>query len=211
MTDNPYDVLGLDASATSDEINAAFRDKAKKAHPDQGGSTEEFQRVKSASLVLLDPVRRKKFDETGEVDSDKADNTMAEVMEAIANFFISSLDALDQPMAPRLEQVDLVAAACQHFNNQVAGAKQHILGIDRKVAKFEKSLARLKSKREPDQIRQMLTHHVNHLKNAAALTKAQIKQFEMAIVILKDYEFEAEKTPPDPYRSILGQRGFFST
>lgn len=41
-------VLGLGQDATRDEIERAFREKAKKAHPDAGGTTTEMQRLTDA-------------------------------------------------------------------------------------------------------------------------------------------------------------------
>ena len=52
---DPYDVLGIDAAATVGEINAAYRRRAKGAHPDTGGSAQEFGEVKIAHTVLSDP------------------------------------------------------------------------------------------------------------------------------------------------------------
>ncbi|GAA0202706.1 ferredoxin Fer [Halobaculum roseum] len=46
--DSPYDVLGLDADADDTEIERAYRRRVKEAHPDRGGSFEEFQRVREA-------------------------------------------------------------------------------------------------------------------------------------------------------------------
>ena len=48
FVDSPYDVLGLDADADDTEIERAYRRRVKEAHPDRGGSAEEFQRVREA-------------------------------------------------------------------------------------------------------------------------------------------------------------------
>ena len=45
---SPFDVLGVDPDAEDAEIKRAYRRRAKDAHPDQGGSVEEFQRVRAA-------------------------------------------------------------------------------------------------------------------------------------------------------------------
>ena len=45
---SPFDVLGVGPDAEDAEIRRAYRRRAKEAHPDQGGSVEEFQRVKAA-------------------------------------------------------------------------------------------------------------------------------------------------------------------
>jgi len=41
-------VLGLSESAGERDIKTAYKTKRKSAHPDHGGSTEEFHRVQSA-------------------------------------------------------------------------------------------------------------------------------------------------------------------
>jgi len=46
-------ILGLSATPTGPELKAAFRRAAFKAHPDQGGSHEEFLKVQKAYEELL--------------------------------------------------------------------------------------------------------------------------------------------------------------
>ena len=53
FVDSPYDVLGLDADADDTEIERAYRRRVKEAHPDRGGSAEEFQRVRKAYEAVV--------------------------------------------------------------------------------------------------------------------------------------------------------------
>ena len=46
--ESPFDVLLIDSDADDDEIEQAYRERVKEAHPDQGGSVEEFQAVRAA-------------------------------------------------------------------------------------------------------------------------------------------------------------------
>jgi len=43
-----FSELGVPTTATLDEVKAAYRRKAKEAHPDQGGDEDEFKRVREA-------------------------------------------------------------------------------------------------------------------------------------------------------------------
>jgi len=43
-----YAVLGISATATEEQIKKAYLDKSKKAHPDNGGSDEQFVIIKTA-------------------------------------------------------------------------------------------------------------------------------------------------------------------
>jgi hypothetical protein len=53
MADDHYELLGLRRSASVEEIRAAYRKAAKKAHPDLGGSAEAFMRIQRAAEILL--------------------------------------------------------------------------------------------------------------------------------------------------------------
>jgi ferredoxin len=46
--DSPFEVLALDPDADDDEIEEAYRERVKEAHPDHGGSVEEFRAVRTA-------------------------------------------------------------------------------------------------------------------------------------------------------------------
>jgi ferredoxin len=46
--DSPFEVLGVDRDADDAEIERAYRERVKDAHPDHGGSQREFQRVRRA-------------------------------------------------------------------------------------------------------------------------------------------------------------------
>lgn len=45
---SPFEVLGVDPDADDGEVVDAYRQRVKEAHPDHGGSTEEFRRVQDA-------------------------------------------------------------------------------------------------------------------------------------------------------------------
>eukprot|EP00440_Ansanella_granifera_P070133 gb/GFBE01076089.1/.p1 GENE.gb/GFBE01076089.1/~~gb/GFBE01076089.1/.p1 ORF type:complete len:258 (+),score=40.05 gb/GFBE01076089.1/:1-774(+) len=50
---NPWSILGLDPGASRDEIKRAFRERIRKAHPDAGGSAEQFKQVRDAYQAAL--------------------------------------------------------------------------------------------------------------------------------------------------------------
>ncbi len=58
-----YRILGVARDATPQEIKKAFREKAKKFHPDiNRGSQEYFKKVIKAYEILIDPEKRKNYD-----------------------------------------------------------------------------------------------------------------------------------------------------
>lgn len=64
-----YSILGIDKSASADDIKKAYRKLARKYHPDVNPNDSEahskFQQINEANEVLSDPEKRKKYDQYG--------------------------------------------------------------------------------------------------------------------------------------------------
>ena len=62
-----YDLLGIEKDSTEEEIKIAYRKLAKKYHPDLNKTDpqakEKFIEVKEAYDTLIDPVKRKTYDQ----------------------------------------------------------------------------------------------------------------------------------------------------
>ncbi len=63
-----YEVLGVPRTATPDELKTAFRNLARKYHPDvnkDADAEEQFKEINEAYAVLSDPQKRAAFDQYG--------------------------------------------------------------------------------------------------------------------------------------------------
>ena len=64
MAKNYYLILGIASDATQDQIKSAYREKAKRWHPDRSGEgSEPFLAIREAYEVLCDPAQRQAYDE----------------------------------------------------------------------------------------------------------------------------------------------------
>lgn len=65
MAKDFYAILGVDKTATQEEIKRAFRKKAHEYHPDKGGDAEKFKELNEAHQTLSDPEKRRQYDTFG--------------------------------------------------------------------------------------------------------------------------------------------------
>ncbi|HYP27855.1 MAG TPA: DnaJ domain-containing protein [Blastocatellia bacterium] len=61
-TKDYYEVLGIDSGASKEEIDRAYRNEARKKHPDGGGSEEEMKSLNEAHDILSDATTREAYD-----------------------------------------------------------------------------------------------------------------------------------------------------
>ena len=68
-----YEVLGINKSASKDEIKSAYRKLAKKYHPDnkETGSEEKFKEIQEAYDILYDDKKRATYDQFGHAAFDQ--------------------------------------------------------------------------------------------------------------------------------------------
>jgi len=62
---NYYEILGVEKSASTDEIKRAYRKLAAEHHPDRGGSADRFKEINEAYQVLSDGTKRSQYDQYG--------------------------------------------------------------------------------------------------------------------------------------------------
>jgi curved DNA-binding protein CbpA len=60
---NYYEVLGVSSDASLEEIDKAYKNQARKAHPDSGGNEEDMKALNEARDMLSDAGTRKAYDE----------------------------------------------------------------------------------------------------------------------------------------------------
>lgn len=207
-----YAALGVARDATADQIKKAFRQLAKKHHPDAGGDPEQFHAIALANDVLSDETKRAKYDETGEMPgTEKSEN--AEAL-AIISGLVEAL-ANDIVMRDGVEHDDLVKKMVGQVDKQIA----EMLNNRKEAEKFEKKAVKIRkrftAKKGPDYIGQMLDQKVDACRSAIRNAATQLGHLEKARKILLDAEFEVEPRPApdpyaagaDPYRSVLGGLG----
>lgn len=138
MTDkfDPYAALGVPPDATDEQITAAYRREALKAHPDrEGGSTERMTDINMAYKILSDPASKEEYDKTGGV----APKDM--VLKKAREHLVGMIKMLIRSSAPHL---DMIAALRDGINGQRRGCAESRMKTQSDLAMLRDRLRRLK-------------------------------------------------------------------
>lgn len=60
-----YNILGVERTATAEDVKRAYRKLAHEHHPDKGGDQEKFKEINEAYQVLSDDQKRSQYDQFG--------------------------------------------------------------------------------------------------------------------------------------------------
>ncbi|RUM27064.1 J domain-containing protein [Rhizobium vallis] len=188
MTD-PYDILGVERDANEAQLKAAYRRLAKVAHPDSGGDTEAFDNLQKAYGLLLDPVRRKVYDDTG------YDVELADAAELQALVIIEKLvtDAVLDERAPG--SFDPVAVMQESLSEELRKARFSKSELERHSSRIGLHLERLEKQSGRDVLAHMFRARIEAIAKAVAETDAKIKAAECAADMLTGYVYDVDPSP----------------
>lgn len=97
-----YKTLGVDRTATPDQIKQAYRRMASLHHPDKGGDTAQFQLIQEAYATLSDDAKRSMYDRGGNADPTQFRSSPGFDFDAIFNMFGADLRG-QRKGSPRIE------------------------------------------------------------------------------------------------------------
>lgn len=180
---DPYEFLGIARDADDERIRAAYRQKAKSTHPDSGGSAEDFLMGQQASEMLLDPERRKFFDETG------YDLQLADPLELQGLLVIEKLvnDIVLDDREPG--SFDPISGMRQKLIDEIAKSRFQIREMHAHVLRLENHLIRLEKRSGPDVLGYMLRGRLAAIAKLISESEAKIAATERAEQMLDAYSY----------------------
>lgn len=187
---DPYKTLGVPRDADGAAIKSAYRARAKSAHPDSGGDVEAFARLTTSYELLLDPVRRKIYDDTG-YDPQLTDAKDLEgllLLDGLVNEVI--LD--ERPPG----SFDPVSAMRRKLTDRIVNARFHILELERHRGRIRNHMDRMGKRPESDVLGRMLTARCEAIADAMTRAETEIKVIEQAYSMLEGYSYELEVELP---------------
>lgn len=187
---DPYKTLGVNRDADGAAIKSAYRSRAKSSHPDAGGDVDAFSKLTTSYELLLDPVRRKIYDDTG-FDPHLTDAKDLEgllILDGLVNEII-----LDERQPGSF---DPVAAMRRKLTDRVVNSRFHILELERHRGRIRNHMDRIGKRPESDVLGRMLTARCDAIADAIVKAEAEIKVIEQAYAMLDGYSYELELEMP---------------
>jgi curved DNA-binding protein CbpA len=188
-----YKVLGVTSEADKPALKKAYRNKSMTTHPDKGGTPEKFALVKKAYDTLSDDAKRRKYDDTGEIDEDVPDNKFSDIGNIIANVFNGVLQACAKEGRSPLE-LDMVESMKQTLSNQISELQkqkrimQNVLEVDKKLQ------GRFRKKKKDDNLMEnIIRFRIRDLSINLTRIEKQIADSKEAKEFLSDYSFRFDK------------------
>jgi DnaJ-class molecular chaperone len=193
ITKNPYEVLGVDADATEDDIKTAYKKLALKHHPDRGGKSEKMAEINWAYEVLSDPDKRAHYDRFGYDVEDHSNITpMEQDLLKIWSDLISS--AGFEP------KHDFFVSMRKAINSRIQGTQEEISQMEARLPKFRKLRDKVhkKAKGKGKKPEDRTIFHIHLDKTIAAAEdhikecKGKLELYAEQLQYLEGFELEAE-------------------
>jgi len=195
---NPYKTLGLNRKATMAEIKAEYRRRVMTAHPDVGGSPEEFAPLAEAYEVLSDPAKRAYYDEHGHTQ--KADNAFYKGLQSL---FMTVLEEA----GAKAEYTDLIERMQHVITENKSKARGTLRELKAQLDGQKKAVSLLsKDAKAPDIFRDALNAKILATEGSINQNKDLIKMLSRGAKFLEQYKYNA-KDDPDPFDESMTRAG----
>jgi len=198
MSKNPYEILGVEADATQEEIKKAYKDKAKKCHPDIAKDDgEAFKDIAWAYDILSDENKKTHFDQFGsDPNSEEAMRTTI-IMNSLCQIF----DNISANLSPdELEKYDLIGIMRKSVQQKITDINSLIDRLNKDCKKVHKlkeviegRLKKLEKDKKPNFFLATLIKRIGIIQ---ADIKGQEKLLDIAngmLDVVNDYEFNFDK------------------
>lgn len=192
---NPYETLGVPKDTTVPEARKAYRRRAKKTHPDAGGSAEAFAQASRAMAIIEDPERRRRYDQTGAAEDEPVQSewhaALSNIVPAISAAVMAwARDGGALDIEGRDVFADLIRKAIAERHSQLA----EIEVSKRFSAKMRKLAKRTKRKDgAASQIARAFEGEAARVEARVADMNRSLEAIDKTLELLRAHVFDAEK------------------
>ncbi len=197
MSIDLYKVLGVEKSASAQEIKRAFREKASENHPDTNPDRGDMMAlINGAYRVLKDPEKRKIYDETGQVHQNSREDRIQTILHEFLFKVAEGCDTMDQALK---QTESMMIDVIRKGNASLDDNKRKIRILEKKRKAY------VYKGKSPDIFGAKLEDQIDSLQKTNQNLKEELSLVEEASKLLKDYEAldQQEVRPMSHYEQAL--------
>lgn len=195
-----YEILGVKKGVRKTTLKKAYYDLAKKHHPDKnnGIHSEEFSDIVLAYKILSDPVKRKKYDRTGEIDNV---NISAITVNAIADMFYSIIS--DQKF--NLQIMNIFDIMIEQTESKRVKLESAILERRNTIKKLREVSKRISGK--DDFFKELTESNIPSIEFEIRKYENDVEVSKAILTFLKDYKYKTDgQVMPRVFFSTAGMQ-----
>lgn len=179
-----YEELGVMPDASDGEIKRAYRNRAKRTHPDTGAAAEDFARLRHAYLVLIDPVARARYNRTGEDEEPGISQLENLALETISVALSRIINA-----DPRIVAGDTITELTAYFARCRKEIEDRQAQLKQRRERGERIVSRIKPKKTGNNIiERLIGHQLSKLDEAIKILDEEILKYNRILEIVSEYE-----------------------
>ena len=182
---NPYEVLGVTKNASLEEIKKHFKQLAQKHHPDKGGDEKEFIKVKQAYETLIDPEKRKFYDNNGYYDQKVSLEEQA--LTELNKVFLEIMNRYD------IDNNDIIAIIKTVTSETKQSILDSIYHLEVRINKMNTVKERVVSFDKENIFFSFANYEIEECENELTFYKEKLQVYEILQKILSKYSYEFNK------------------
>lgn len=194
---NPYEKLGVAPDAKLADIKKAYRELSKMAHPDMaGGDREIWEELVLAYEILSDPVRRKKFDETGIDEQSRITPAMirANLRNAI-QYMMPEGPMRKSPPGLKFLYKDPLTRAIDRVRGAIQVQEDRIVVKELEREELMELKIRLATESDDDVLGSLIQERLDEIDQSIKQEKDTIELANRSIEVLEKYTYKGDLEP----------------
>jgi len=179
-----YRVLHISKKASKTEIKKAYRELAKKYHPDKGleKNATLFNQITQAYKILSDDKKRAYYDKTGDID----DSPKFTIYQQIAKEFQIIIDS-----SADIQEINIIDELKNKIKQRLEGSNQHINNLTKTIETrkaLKDRILRIDEIESNNILYKTLDGNINKLNSDIECVKKDQKIFKEMLEILAEYK-----------------------